>query len=205
MILNKISIAIISATSDKVSLAHFLKSRKDMKTLSLLLIALFCFSCAFAVDQETIVVKLDTAGQLMPMYLGKIVSENAAFDSDYITELEEVLRFDLAHNGLTALVNPSKDKESQVLQTPFDNLGNPPFWKNSNVYFVVKARIKDQTLSARVLTVNTQSLNGIQDLQLSGDLRFDRRQVHLLSDAIVRSLVRTEWNRIDTHSVYREK
>lgn len=152
-------------------------------------------------DDEPILVRLETEVQLMPLYMPKLIDDNSAFDQAYLDELEEVLTFDISHNGMTALVQRNRQKETLAHAAGFESLGDASQWKASNVYYVIKARVKDKTLSARVLAVNTQQITAVSELQLSGDLRFDRRQVHLLSDAIFKALFNRE-GIASTHILY---
>ena len=155
-------------------------------------------------DNEPILVRLDTEIQLMPLYMPSLINDNSAFDQDYMDELEEILTFDLAHNGMTSIVQRNKQKESQANSAGFESLGDASKWKASNIYYVIKARVQDKTLTARVFAVNTQTIKAVSALPLSGDLRFDRRQVHLLSDAIFKALFNKE-GIASTHILYTVK
>ena len=74
----------------------------------------------------------------------------------------------------------------------FDTLGSTGQWKNQNVSFVVLAKIKDKKLTARVLSVSSNTLKTINDISLSGELSKDRRQVHQLADAVHKALFAKE-------------
>lgn len=118
-------------------------------------------------SEEPIIVRLDTDVKRQPMYVSKFIDENSAFDSNYLRDLEKILNFDLNYNGMIIVVDQKKQKHA---------------------IYTLKVRCKDKALLAQLLTTNTHASKVIDPIPLSGDLRFDRRQVHLLSDAIFTAL-----------------
>ncbi len=143
---------------------------------------------AEAKPEETIVVNLDTEFRLMPLYLLPMQTDQTAFDAGYVRELEKILYFDLDHNGMTKVMPQEAKANKQAADKQLDNFGQLSLWKGIHAAYVVKVGMHDKQLSARVLSVNTQSLKSIADLTLSGDLRYDRRQIHALADAIFTAL-----------------
>ena len=160
----------------------------------LLLFLCLCGSAFGAVkeDKDPIVVRLETNVQLMPLYLGKIIDDTSGFDRSYLTQLEQVLSFDLDHNGMTCLAKRSNAKDLLVTSAAFDQLGTSKQWKDQNVYFVVLAKVKDKKLSVRILSINNNSLKAIDAIALTGDLSQDRRFIHQVSDRIHKALFGTE-------------
>lgn len=116
--------------------------------------------------EDPIVVELATENQLSALYLAPFNASDSGFDSSYLNKLENVLRFDLNYNGMTCL---SADQ---------------------NAPYRVKISINNKQLSARIsFAENVKSMNSIP---LSGSLAEDRRQIHILSDAIYKAFFNRE-------------
>lgn len=139
-------------------------------------------------ENEEIVVKLATEGQLMPLYLAGIYDEKSGFDPAYLKKLEQVLQFDLNHNGMTYSVKHTKEKDALSDAGAFEETGNAKAWNALNVFYVIKVRVKDKTLAARMLSVHGNSVKSVDGIALTGDLSQDRRQIHLLSDTLHKTL-----------------
>lgn len=142
-------------------------------------------------DEENIVVKLATESKLMPLYLAPFYLENAGFEPSYVQQLEQVLAFDLDHNGMTCLVKHTPEREA-LCRGNFYETGNASAWKTLNVFYVLKILVKDQQISAKIFSVNGNSEKSIQGIPLDGHLGQDRRQIHRLADAIHKSLFDTD-------------
>src|SRR6187431_2348839 len=97
------------------------------------LVPLFIFATE---DKEPIVVRLETEVQLLPMYASSWQFENGGFETTYLSKLEEILRFDLGHNGSTSLLPIKKDLDALT----FDAL---PSWQKAKIYYALKAKVKD--------------------------------------------------------------
>ncbi len=117
--------------------------------------------------EDPILVKLDTEVKLLPISISKFTSEQSVFDAAYLEELNKILRFDLNHNGMTVVMDRKKAPHRA---------------------YDLEVNAIDKSLQAQVLIVENQTLKTIDAMPLSGDIRFDRRQVHLLADAIFRAL-----------------
>lgn len=133
---------------------------------------------ALRAEPEEIRVHLSTASPLQPVYIGKFQSQGAAFDSPYLSNLENILAYDLNYNGSTKVSPRTPEKEQ---------LGNEG-WKNVGIPYVVRCQVTGRTLSASVLSVQSGSLKSFSDVTLSGDLAHDRRQIHKLADSIHKAL-----------------
>jgi TolB protein len=143
-------------------------------------------------DTGPIYVRLATENQLLPLYLTKISSTGSGFDNSYVEKLREILRFDLNYNGMTEVVKNTSDKDSLLENKRLDDSVQLSAWKASNIFYVVKAEIKDKNLSANMLLVNNHSLKNVEGITLTGDLSQDRKSIHKLADAIHRSLFNTD-------------
>jgi TolB protein len=130
-------------------------------------------------NQDPIYVQLDTEVKLMPLYMSKFTSKDSAFEDQYLHELEEVLNFDLTHNGMLKVIQYSRQMEDLVAQK-----GTLSEKKSLPFAYVLRVVLKDKSLSAQVVSLNAQTTKTIDPITLSGDLRFDRRQIHLVADSI---------------------
>ena len=133
---------------------------------------------------DPIVVQLETESRLLPLYMEPVIDDQSGFTKDYLKQLEKVLQFDFNHNGATYIVKPN----AGVAFKSFDDLGNPASWRSQNVYFVLKAKIKEKEMSIRLLAVLTSTAKSIDNLKLTGDLSVDRRVIHQLADSIHKAL-----------------
>ncbi len=137
-------------------------------------------------DREPIVVRLETEVRLLPLYAAHWIPDNAGLEGNYLDKLEQILRFDLDHNGSTALLPSHKDLETLANRGPFDSLGAPESWQK--VFYVVKAKVSDKKLSVRLLSVNSQTVKAVDTIVLTGDLSQDRKKIHKLSDTLHKEL-----------------
>lgn len=139
-------------------------------------------------DNEPIVVRLETEAKLLPLYASRWINEQGGFESAYLDKLEQILRFDLGHNGATALLPLNGESDALANKGPFDSLGAPGSWQAKRVFYVLKTKVNDKKLSARLLTVNAQAVRAVDTILLTGDLSQDRRKIHLLADRIHKEL-----------------
>lgn len=150
------------------------------------------FGSLFGADDEQIVVKLATESQLMPLYLSVFQDQGSGFEPGYLKQLENVLNFDLNHNGMTYTVKQSKESDALANSGSFDSLGSVNEWKALNVYYVIKVRAKDRKLDIRMLAVNSNGTRSVDGLMMTGDLSQDRRKIHQIADTIHKTLFGTD-------------
>lgn len=155
-----------------------------MKTSLLFFFCLWLpFTALQAAEDDPIVVQLETESRLLPLYIVPLIDEQSGFSKEYLKQLEQVLAFDFNHNGATYTVKPT-----EATFSGFDDLGQPAIWRSKNVYFVLKVRVKEKEMSARLLAVLTSTGKSIDHLKLTGDLAQDRRQIHQLADGFHQAL-----------------
>lgn len=154
--------------------------------LSLILIAQALYSASE--DDVPIVVRLEGEVQLLPLYAAPVINDQSGFSDSYLKQLEKVLKFDLGYNGITYLVKstPAIEKLSQSMG--WDYKGDLSSWLDQGTYFVIKTRVKNKQLSARLYIVNSQTVKSLEGIGLSGDLNKDRKTLHMLSDTIHKAL-----------------
>lgn len=150
------------------------------------------FAYAEDEDHAPILVRLATETQRLPVYLAKFSCEGSSFDAGYCEKLERVLRFDLDHNGMTYLLQVNAANEKSANANAFDSLLKPLDWKSLNAFYMIRVRIQDKKISARLLAQNAGSVRSIDNIALSGDLSKDRQQVHQLADTIHKALFDTD-------------
>lgn len=173
-----------------------------VKLLCVLLLVIA--SAAYAENDEPILVRLETETQRLPLYLTHFEGKNSGFDADYSAKLEKVLQFDLDHNGMTYILKASNERDKLAVANTFEQSPKAAEWKTLGAFYIVKVRIKDKSLSARLFAVNAENAKSIDGLVLSGDLARDRRQIHLLSDKIHKALFGTD-GIASTHLLYTVK
>ncbi len=165
-----------------------------MKKLILtLMLALSSTVQAASEESDPIIVKLSTASQLMPLYLGHFNNDQGSISDEHAEKLQKILEFDLGHNGMTYLVPRTSPREAVVAKiiNP-SNLPTLTQLKTLDAYFVVRVDITDRKLSATLLAPNSQTSKKVEGIQLSENLKEDRRQIHILADQIHKALFGTD-------------
>jgi TolB protein len=137
-------------------------------------------------------VQLATSSPLTPIYLGKIQSQSALFSPEYLSQLDAVFSFDLSYNGMTKPLKSDPQKESLLSHKENKSAFTPETWKNLGAAHVIKGVIFDRRLTVFVFSTQTGSLKQFPEVVLSGNLNEDRRQIHKLSDAILKALFNVE-------------
>ena len=136
-----------------------------------------------AEETEDITVRLPTQTRLLPLYLADLSSHDTEFSTDYLAQLEEVLAFDLAHNGTTQLAAHTPERKALTAKT-----ADLDAWKQEGVLYVVLPRVEANHLSVRFLNLANGSQHELDDITLSGSLAKDRRSVHRVADALHQAL-----------------
>ncbi len=150
---------------------------------------LACFVCAFALEaDEEIRVELTTKAELSPVYLCRTHSENSSLEPSYLKTLRQVLQFDLSHSGYARVVDIDTILEKALHHTDPNVAFNPQRWAKVGVSYVLKGVVQDKKLDLFAFNVKTSSLKKFEGIPLSGNLPTDRRQIHKLSDAIMKTL-----------------
>lgn len=154
-------------------------------TLLILSINAFLFS---QTPEDEIIVRLNTEHALLPIYCAKVATDHSSFPSSHAASIGEVLSFDLSHNGMTKAQPYSKARQSWVESFRKNTPESLDQWKSLGAFYVVDARIKEKDLHTLVISVNSGEQFQGPVIHLSGDLDKDRKEVHILSDAIHKTL-----------------
>lgn len=160
-----------------------------LKNIFFCTVFLFVFISLDA-EQETkeVRVYLQTESVLDSLYIGNFQNKDNSFSDEYIEQLQEILCFDFRYNGSTELMAYSGQKESLLQQTNIGSAFNPKVWKSLGTVHVIRGFIKDRKLFLEVFSSQTGSLKQFDDLELTGSLGKDRKQVHRLADAVHKAL-----------------
>jgi TolB protein len=161
------------------------------------------FFCEFALagaKEDPMVVQLSTNCRLLPLHLEEFEDAHSGFEAAYLKKLEEILSFDLNHNGMT--YTPKKQTAKSKL--PNDAAKYPKLCQELGVYYLVKTQVKDKTLAIRLFSANNQQVKGIEGIRLTGQLNSDRHQMHQVADVIHKELFGKP-GIADTHILYTVK
>ncbi len=138
--------------------------------------------------EEEIRVELTTAEKLSPLYISRWSS--SGFPKSYAEELRSVLEFDLRTCGFCKLMAVSEEMERSLSladeSLAFQKIGG------QGAHYVLKGALVDKKLTLSVFSLKAGTLKQFQNIALTGDLASDRRQIHKLSDAIVKLLFNKE-------------
>jgi TolB protein len=142
--------------------------------------------------EESLIVKLATESSLAPLYLLPLTAEQSDFSETYMRQLEQVLTFDLNHNGSTFVSKKTSEQDKLGQTDVFSQLGSASRWKELNIFYVVKGQIQGKKMTVLMLNTNDKSLKSAEAASLTGNLEEDRKQIHRLSDTIHKALFGTE-------------
>jgi TolB protein len=145
-------------------------------------------------EEDTFVIALGTEAKQLPLYLS--LQEDSSFNPSYLNQLEAILRFDLDHNGRTLV--QQKGVEDEALAPSLSTL------KKKGIYAAIYLDIRNQQISALILSVASGLQKRSPTLDLTGDLSQDRRQIHRLADGIHQELFGTP-GIASTHLLYTVK
>lgn len=107
---------------------------------------------------EAMVVQLETELELYPIYI-------SSTNTSYGKQLEEVLKFDFAHNGKTRLAD-----------------------QEAGSAYVIKPKVQNQQLKLEISETHSNTVKTIENISLTGDLKQDRKTIHQISDTIFKTL-----------------
>lgn len=107
--------------------------------------------------EEEIIVQVATENSLVPIVL-QFKDDQSGFSKDYVKKLEDVLHFDLSHNGMNTISN--------------------------NGAYTIDVSIHDKKLNATVKSNSGKGGSSAKDVSLSGNINEDRRIIHRFADAI---------------------
>lgn len=149
-----------------------------------------------AVEDE-MTVRLNTDAQLIPIYLAKSTEDHSGLSPGYIKQLEDVLQFDLNHNGMTSTVSQSSEKE-RIIQRDLRVSDQ----KLLEAFYVVQMQLtSEHKLHATLRALNGSLAKSLDGGVIQGNLNQDRTQIHQLADTIYKLLFNQE-GIASTHILY---
>lgn len=137
---------------------------------------------------EEIRVHLSTESPLAPLYLAKFSQESTQLSPDYLAQVHQLLENDLKYNGFTQLLPYHVEKETLMAQKEIATAFNAQSWKEFGVAYAIKGVAKEKSLTFSVLQTQNATVKQFEPILLTGELSHDRRQIHKLSDSIVKVL-----------------
>lgn len=165
--------------------------KKQVIILSLLLTSFSLYAKPVECNEE-IVVRLATENPLIPIYLAPFQNNHSELNPSYLKQLEEVLAFDLSHNGMTSLTQKTDKWEKLAKLLHPENFSITSEWQQGNIYYIVKILSnKNNALSAYIYSVNQNKMIKLTTPTLTGILSQDRRHIHSLADSIYETLFQT--------------
>lgn len=151
-----------------------------MKTIFLFLMIMI----ANLSGQDELIVQLTTEQPRVPIYLSQSRMETFAWDKGYAEQLQGVLKKDFQMTSTAKFLNEDSSIEKALAAEPFDKTESISAFTSLNPYFVIRLRMKEKSIDARVVTLATGSIKVISPLPLTGNIKDDRRVIHRLADAI---------------------
>ncbi len=148
----------------------------------------FLPSILTAEEDDHLVIGLATESSLTPLYLLPLTADQTDFSSAYLQQLEQVLAFDLHHNGSTVLTKRTHQNDSLGQSGSFNQIGSADEWRAQNIFYVIKPQVQGHALAVLLLDAQKPALKSLEPLTLTGDLNQDRRQVHRAADLIHKAL-----------------
>lgn len=147
---------------------------------------LLLFGSLFGSDEE-IRVELTTRAKLAPTYLARLKGEKAGLEFSYLKNLLKILRFDLKYSGYVSISETDDILEKALRHSDPQVAFNPQRWEKGGVSYVLTGNVTDKKLDLFAFNVKGESLKKFEGIPLTGNFSMDRRQMHKLSDAILKS------------------
>jgi TolB protein len=117
-----------------------------------------------------------------------MTTNHTNLDDATIRHLEQILAFDLDHNGATFVSKKTAENDQLGQSGSVNQLGSTIEWKERHIAYVVKPQVQGETLSLLVLDVHKQTLKSTDSFPLTGNLSQDRKQVHRAADVVYKAL-----------------
>ncbi len=147
--------------------------------------ALSSLSCR--ADDELYVL-LGSENALLPLCVSEIDASTATLPKEYLKSLNDVLMFDLSHNGMTNAIT-GNERERVLINQPklISEVVNLDALRTAELSYYIQTGCLQKTIKAKLYGIQANSVQTV-DTQLTGDIGQDRRIIHKLSDAIFEAL-----------------
>jgi len=154
--------------------------------------SLLFFIPLFLFGNEMITVDLPLDHPLMPLYLSSITAEKTDLTADYLQKLDQVLRFDLGHNGMTEPFMANSKLERLASPSQWNSSVAIKEWKANGILYVISAKVQGNKGSFTLLSTGNMGVKSLDDVALTGNLSQDRQTLHKIADTIHATLFGTE-------------
>ncbi|MFA6916067.1 MAG: Tol-Pal system protein TolB [Parachlamydiales bacterium] len=147
---------------------------------------LFLLLCLFfnVLSADSMVIELATDDPRTPVYLASFSHDYKNFQADYVRQLEHILCYDLSHNGSSVCSVGNKQFDTLITQKRYQDKS----FANNGIMCCIQASIADKKLSIILASTNDNWTKALEGVSLKGNIDEDRRQIHLIADAIHNSL-----------------
>jgi TolB protein len=142
--------------------------------------------------QDELIVQLSTEQPRVPIYIAKPRVESFSWDKSYADKLQGVLKNDLTMTSTAQFISEDASIEKSLAGSAFDTPEVVSTFTALNPYFVIRLRMNDKTVDARVVTLATGVIKTITAQTLTGNLSQDRQTMHRLSDTVYKIIFGSE-------------
>ncbi len=139
-----------------------------------------------------ITVALPLDHPLIPLYLASFSSKGTDLPADYIQKLDQVLRFDLAHNGTTDPFITNGKLEKLASPSQWTTTSALLEWKANGILYVISPKIEGNKASFTLLSTSNLGAKSLDDVTLTGNINQDRQTLHKVADTIHLNLFGSE-------------
>ncbi len=154
---------------------------KKILFLVLLVISLRGFSSEEMSDVITI--ELQKECYLTPIYIENTHAVSTELSQNYLSEIEEILRFDYDNNGRTRVISQKDIGDGSYKQNRIAKE-----WQLFGVEYVLKLSLSGQYLTVSVLSTREDQICFAEEIKLSDNLDQDRLSIHKCSQNIHQAL-----------------
>lgn len=153
-------------------------------------------------ENTQLTVRLATETQVIPLYLTKF-SNHSDLEAAYLKQLENILQFDLSHNGMNSVVSQTADNDRLVEKLSVEQGDKAAkIWQSLGIFYAVKVKVtENKKLAVSILSRNDHLEKTVEGWMLTGNLGQDRRHIHQLADLIHKTLFGTD-GVASTHVLY---
>jgi TolB protein len=144
------------------------------------------------VSDEEIVIRLNVAEPLVPLYLGCFQNISSRFTESYIESLYKILAFDIEHSGRIQLLSHHPEKELLLKNPNFKETFADPIWKASKISYIIHTSLEEDSCSLKIYSVDFTNIKHLKNISLTGNLSVDRVQMHKIFDALHKTLFNKE-------------
>lgn len=141
---------------------------------------------------DPITVSLPLAHPLLPVYIGSFSGKGSTLSADYLKKLDEVLKFDLSHNGMTEAFDYNSKLEKLSNPSQWTTAPALAEWKANTLLYVISPKIEGNKASFSLLSTSNQGVKLLDDVVLTGTLAQDRQTLHKVADTIHTALFGSE-------------